>query len=75
MLTARGSESDQVLGLGIGADEYVTKPFSPIALIARIKALHRRVMMEEEPAHTQEDNEDYEITTDHLKISKNIYLI
>ena len=40
MLTARGSESDQVLGLGIGADEYVTKPFSPIALIARIKALH-----------------------------------
>lgn len=71
MLTARGSESDQVLGLGIGADEYVTKPFSPIALIARIKALHRRVMMEEEPAHTQEDNQDYEITTDHLKISKN----
>ena len=34
-------------------------------------SLHRRVMMEEEPAHTQEDNEDYEITTDHLKISKN----
>ncbi len=53
MLTARGSESDQVLGLGIGADEYVTKPFSPIALIARIKALHRRVMMEEKPALPQ----------------------
>ncbi len=71
MLTARGSESDQVLGLGIGADEYVTKPFSPIALIARIKALHRRVMMEEEPDTAKEDKQDYEITTKHLKISKN----
>lgn len=71
MLTARGSESDQVLGLGIGADEYVTKPFSPIALIARIKALHRRVMMEEDTTTSQKDKQDYEITTNHLKISKN----
>ena len=70
MLTARGSESDQVLGLGIGADEYVTKPFSPIALIARIKALHRRVMMEEKPALPQEKKQDYDIETEHLKISK-----
>lgn len=70
MLTARGSESDQVLGLGIGADEYVTKPFSPIALIARIKALHRRVMMEEKPSLPQETKQDYEIETEHLKISK-----
>ena len=72
MLTARDSESDQVLGLGIGADEYVTKPFSPIALIARIKALHRRVMMEEGPVIEAEENvnNDYDIETDHLKISK-----
>ncbi|GFP09279.1 DNA-binding response regulator [Lactobacillus helveticus] len=70
MLTARGSESDQVLGLGIGADEYVTKPFSPIALIARIKALHRRVMMEEDVQTQENNNQEYEIQTAHLKISK-----
>ncbi len=39
MLTARDTESDQVLGLEIGADDYVTKPFSTITLIARIKGL------------------------------------
>ena len=71
MLTARGSESDQVLGLGIGADEYVTKPFSPLALIARIKALHRRIMMKEEIAPKTEAKQDYDIETNHLKISKN----
>ena len=37
MLTAKDSESDQVLGLEMGADDYVTKPFSPLALMARIK--------------------------------------
>jgi two-component system, OmpR family, response regulator len=42
MLTAKDSESDQVLGLEMGADDYVTKPFSPLALMARIKAVARR---------------------------------
>ncbi len=42
MLTARGEESDRVLGLDIGADDYVTKPFSLIELLARIRALLRR---------------------------------
>lgn len=42
MLTAKDSESDQVLGLEMGADDYVTKPFSPLALMARIKAVSRR---------------------------------
>lgn len=42
MLTARGQEQDKVLGLEAGADDYVTKPFSPRELMARIKAVLRR---------------------------------
>ena len=43
MLTARGEEADRVRGLELGADDYVTKPFSPKELVARIGALLRRV--------------------------------
>src|SRR5262249_38600460 len=42
LLTAKGQEQDKVLGLRLGADDYVTKPFSPREVIARIQALLRR---------------------------------
>ena len=42
MLTAKGEEDDKVKGLSLGADDYVTKPFSPRELLTRVKAVMRR---------------------------------
>ncbi|MBV9173818.1 MAG: response regulator transcription factor [Chloroflexi bacterium] len=49
LLTARGEESDRIGGLGIGADDYVVKPFSPGELVARVKAQLRRVKLDTQP--------------------------
>jgi DNA-binding response OmpR family regulator len=48
MLTARGNETDRVVGLEIGADDYVTKPYSLRELVARIKAILRRTSQEKD---------------------------
>ena len=50
MLTAKGQEVDKVVGLELGADDYVTKPFSPRELLARIKAVMRRIREDPERA-------------------------
>jgi DNA-binding response OmpR family regulator len=54
MLTARGDEADRIVGLELGADDYVVKPFSPKELVARVRALFRRMerRQDEEPVLT-----------------------
>jgi DNA-binding response OmpR family regulator len=51
LLTAKGEESDRVIGLRLGADDYVVKPFSPAELVARVDAVLRRV--DTSPAHEE----------------------
>ena len=66
MLTAKDSESDEVIGLEVGADDYVTKPFSPLTLVARIKSLLRRANVNA----SDSANAEYEIETEHLKMDR-----
>ena len=65
MLTAKGEEDDRVKGLELGADDYVTKPFSPRELVSRVKAVLRRV-----EAEGGDDEEVIEVD-DRLKIDFN----
>lgn len=62
MLTARGEEIDRILGLEMGADDYIVKPFSPREVISRIKAVLRRTAPQAENAHAPQQ----ELTTLHF---------
>lgn len=55
MLTALGSEADELKGFSYGVDEYVAKPFSPKILVARVEAILRRTVKDEEKNHMEAD--------------------
>jgi two-component system, OmpR family, alkaline phosphatase synthesis response regulator PhoP len=75
MLTAKAAEVDRVLGLEIGADDYVTKPFSPRELVARVRAVLRRAYPEDVPpphdaferGRLRLDFDTYEVFVDGVK--------
>ena len=56
MLTSRGEESDRIVGLELGADDYLPKPFNPRELLARIRAVLRRLTPEAEAETEQDEN-------------------
>jgi two-component system, OmpR family, response regulator CpxR len=65
MLTARGEDMERIVGLEIGADDYLPKPFNPRELVARLRAILRRVQISNENENTASDR----ITIDDLDIS------
>ncbi|MBE4907892.1 response regulator transcription factor [Bacillus luteolus] len=73
MLTAKDSEIDKVLGLELGADDYVTKPFSTRELLARVKANLRRHMLKEEVGASVENSN--EIAVGSLVIHPDAYIV
>jgi two-component system response regulator VicR len=71
ILSARGSDTDKVLGLGFGADDYMTKPFSLVELLARIQAHFRRY--DSMNTTNPQSNETDKLTFGHLTIDKKAY--
>jgi len=69
MLTARGDESDKLVGLELGADDYLTKPFSPKELVARVRAVLRRVEGLAAPQDLIRVGEDVEIDVPQMRVT------
>lgn len=75
MLTARGDEIDRIIGLELGADDYLPKPFNPRELLARIKAVLRRGISPASKTAVTQDNiiqfNDFTLDTNRMKLHKN----
>ena len=67
MVTARGEDFEKIMGLEIGADDYIVKPFSPSEVMARIKAIMRRII--------KDDSNNKIIKIDNLEININTYSV
>lgn len=77
MITARGEDFERIMGLDIGADDYIVKPFSPAEVMARVRAVMRRIMADNSDTNSQIfvhsnlniNMEDYEVTIDKENVS------
>lgn len=75
MLTAKGEEFDRVLGLELGADDYVTKPFSPRELVARIKAIFRRLQPRVEAGEQEEGSKVFDFKELYIHLDRREVLV
>ncbi len=78
MITARGEDFERIMGLDIGADDYIVKPFSPAEVMARVRAVMRRIMADDDSntnsrefvySNLKINMEDYEVTIDKENVS------
>lgn len=68
MITARGEDFERIMGLDIGADDYIVKPFSPAEVMARVRAIMRRIMIDDKKSSQF-------FSYDNLKINMNDYIV